>query len=153
MAGRRELGEGALKFARWYTRSKFALMRDFLDDLETPRDSRDLPTLRSRFLRALRHAERVLWARLAVTLLLAASVLATVISAVLGVLWVPTLLANDIEATRLLLTSVSAFAGSASVLLLVLRLAFDRYLELVDTSATFLAIEIAVSRAGRPPPT
>lgn len=143
----RELGEGALKFARWYTSSRFALMEDFADDLATRHAPRDVPILRDRFLRAVRHGKGVLWARFAVTVLLAFSLVATVAGWIVSAVSVPPLLEGDVAATEAAVARIAAASASLTVVLVLLRLAFDRYLDLVATSATFLAIEIASARA------
>jgi hypothetical protein len=135
----RRLGDDALHFARWFTKSKFQLMADFMADLECSPSQRDAEALARRFQAAIRHARRVLLARLAVTILLAAGVIATMGATLAQFLAVPA------EALGFL-DRVAAVSASATVALVVARLGFDRYLGLVETSATFLAMQIATTR-------
>src|SRR5438067_8300706 len=139
------IGDEALHFGRWFAKSKFALMQGFLGELESC--ERDADELRGRFVAATRHAKRVLVARSVVTVLLALGVVATASASVAALWWVPQFVAGDVAAWAAVVRRVAAIAGSLSVLLLVARLAFDRYLELVDTTATFLAIEMAACSA------
>jgi len=139
------IGKEALHFGRWFAKSKFALMEGFLGEIESC--GRDADELRARFLAATRHAKRVLVARGFVTTLLALGVIATASAGVAERWWIPTLVASDVASWAAILGGVAAIAGSATVALLVARLAFDRYLELVDTTATFLAIEMAACSA------
>ena len=134
----RRLGNDALRFARWFFRSKYALMAGFLGELEQTPEARDERDLRQRYCRALRHAMRVQRARAVVTVLLAMGVLTASSAAVLDALAGPE--------GRALVQDVAAWSASISVLLVGLRLAFDRYLGLVDVSATFLAMQLATAR-------
>jgi predicted anti-sigma-YlaC factor YlaD len=148
----RRLGNDALRFARWFFRSKYQLMAGFLGELESAPEARDEGALRERFCRAVTHAVRVQRLRSVVTALLALGVVTAAFAAVVEVVSLPASWAGDVAATRALLASVAAWSASASAVLVALRLAFDRYLGLVDVSATFLAIEIASSNAGRAAP-
>jgi hypothetical protein len=121
-------------------------MASFLGELEEPPEARDEQALRARFCRAVSHAIRVQWARSAVTALLALGVLTTALATAADVLIIPPALAGDVAATRALVERIAAWSASASILLVALRLAFDRYLGLVDVSATFLAIQLASAR-------
>lgn len=142
--GRMEkLGDEALHFARWFRKSKFALMQDFLGEIDCPPADRDAAVIRRRFLAATRHAKRVLVARLVVTVLLAAGVVAAAAASLARVLVVPSV---DVDLWVATLDRAAAVSASASVLLVALRLGFDRYLDLVQTTATFLAIELAATR-------
>lgn len=135
--------EGRIRFLSWYFRSRFDLMQRFLEDLERP--TTPLPLLRRRFLDTTRHANRVLVARAVVTFLLALGVLAALAATVASAVWVPGPFEAGVAATSRFLAQAAAVSTSASVVLLVLRLAFDRYLGLVDTCATFLGMQIAAS--------
>ena len=139
----RDLGEDALDFARWFRRSKFDLMAGFLGELGRDPAERDRADVERRFLAALRHAKRVLLARIVVTLLLAVGVVATAAATLAKVLWVPAVLTFEVQATLAALDRLAAVAGSATVVLVVARLLFDRYLDMVETSATFLAMQLA----------
>lgn len=142
----RRLGGDALRFTRWFFRSKYRLMAGFLGELERPAEPRDEPALRQRFCQAVTHAVRVQRMRSAVTALLALGVVTTAFAAVMDLVALPPTLAGDAALAHFLLAKVAAWSASISVLLVALRLGFDRYLGLVDVSATFLAIEIASAR-------
>lgn len=129
------VGAEALHFTRWFLRSKYRLMGEFLGDLSRAPAERDPAVLRERFSRAIQHAHRVHQARSFVTALLALGVFTAAGSAVGDAL--------GMAAPFGLLERVAAIAASASVLLVALRLLFDRYLERVDVAATFLGIELA----------
>lgn len=139
----RSLGEDALDFFRWFLKSKFDLMAAFVGELEKDPVERDRADVERRLVQALRHAKRVLLARGIVTFLLAVGALATAGSAIARVLYVPAVLTFEVQATLLVLDRLAAVAGAATVVLVVLRLLFDRYLDMVDTSATFLAMQLA----------
>lgn len=139
--------DGEIRFLSWYLRSRFDLMERFLEDLEAP--TTPLDVLRARFLRTVQHAKRVLVARGVVTFLLALGVVATAAAAVVEVVWVPETFEPGVVATSAFLAKAAAIAGSASLVLLLLRLAFDRYLGLVDVCATFLGMQIAVASTAR----
>jgi hypothetical protein len=97
------------------------------------------------------HALRVQRARTLVTVLLAVSVAGTAIATMANVAYLPGL-SIELSATKLLVERVAAWSASLSILLVAMRLAFDRYLGLVDVSATFLAIQLAGARpAARSP--
>lgn len=132
------LGEEALHFTKWFTRSKYHLMRRFLGELRRAPETRDAGTLELRYRRALTHALRVQRARTVVTFLLALGVIAAAASAVANVL--------DVALPTGFLERAAAFSASVSVALVAVRLLLDRYLERVDVSATFLAIQLATAR-------
>lgn len=138
-----------IRFLDWYLQSRFHLMERFLEDFEHP--TTPVVVLKRRFLRAIRHAKRVLAARGVVTVLLALGVLATAAAGVAEAVWVPDPFEPGVAATSTLLARLAAVAGSASLLLLLSRLALDRYLELIDTCATFLGMQLAASTT-RPSP-
>ena len=140
---RRLIGESSLRFTRWFLKSKFALMQAFLGELEMPAQARDPSHDRRRFLLAMRHAERALVGRVVVSVLLVFGIVATAAAAVARVLYVPAALTPGVEATLVALDRVAAVSGSLTVLLLALRLAFDRYLERVETTAVFIAMQLA----------
>jgi len=142
----RRLGGDALRFTRWFLRSKYRLMAGFLGELESPPEARDEAALRRRFCQAVTHAVRVQRLRSFVTALLALGVVTAAFATVVSIVSLPPALAGDAAAAHALLSRVAAWSASASVLLVALRLGFDRYLGLVDVSATFLAIEIASAR-------
>lgn len=144
------LGDEALSFARWFRSSRFDLMGAFYGDLKEDPDLRDRPAIEDRFRRALAHGKRVLRLRLVVTILLAMGAVATASTALARMLWVPTLYVDDVQVALALLDRSAAIAGSATLLLVGLRLLFDRYLDMVTTSATFLAMQLASCR-GLPP--
>lgn len=139
--------DSGTRFFAWYFRSRFDLMERFLEDLERP--TAPLAVLRRRFLHTVHHAKRVLVARGVVTLLLALGVVAAVAAGVAEAVWVPDTFEPGVVATSAWLARLAAITGSASVVLLGLRLAFDRYLHLVDTCATFLGMQIAASTQRR----
>lgn len=139
----RGLGEGALDFARWFRSSKFDLMAAFYGELDAPAGTRDVEDLERRFLAALRHGKRVLLARGIVTFVLALGVVATAAAAVARVVWVPSPLEMDVAMTLAALDRFAALSGSVTVVLVLARLLFDRYVALVETSATFLAMQLA----------
>lgn len=153
-ARRRETAEDDRRFRAfdWYFRSRFDLMERFLEDLERPAASYDVPELRRRFLQTVHHAKRVLLARAFVTFLLALGVVATVVASLAQVVSLAGPLESGVAATSTFLKQAAAVTGSVSLLLLGLRLAFDRYLHLVDTCATFLGMQIAASNAKRANP-
>ena len=133
------MGDEALEFTRWFAKSKYHLMGGFLGELMS--DRYDVEQLRDRYCRALSHAHRVHQARAFVTLLLALGVIAAAASTVANVLEVTT----DIG----FLERAAAISASASVLLIALRLLFDRYLERCDVAATFIAIELSAATAAQ----
>ena len=141
----RHLGEDALQFGRWFFKSKFALMQSFLGELRDDPGERDEREIEDRFVRATRHAQRVQTARAVVTVLLALGVVATAVASFAKSVAVPALFAGDVAFWTTLVARVAQIAGSVSVLLLLARLAFDRYLGQVETTATFLAMQIAAS--------
>lgn len=145
----RDLGEGALDFARWFRKSKFDLMAGFFGELERDPATRDPADVERRFLQAIRHAKRVLLARGVVTLLLVLGVVATAAATLARVLVVPTVLTQEVALTLGALDRVAAIAGSLTLVLVVARLLFDRYLDLVETSATFLAMQLATCPRAR----
>lgn len=132
------IGHEALHFAKWFLRSKFALMEGFLGELEAAPEERDAAELEHRFLRCTRHAQRVLLARSIVSFLLVLGAVATVGTALLA----------RFGTVRIIgaLEAAAAIAGSLTVLLLAMRLAMDRYLERVEVSATFIAMQLATAR-------
>lgn len=136
-----KLGEEALHFTRWFAQSKYHLMARFLGELRHASGERDARVLQERYCNALTHAQRVHQARAVVTFLLALGVVSAATSAVANAL--------DVDVQAGLLERAAALAASASVLLVALRLLLDRYLERVDVTATFLAIQLATA----PPPT
>lgn len=139
------IGDEALHFARWFTKSKYALMDGFLSELDDAPEERDPATLRARFIRAVTHAKRVQLARTLVTLVLAAGVLATAGAAVARVVFEPANMERTVGVTTTLLDHFAAYGASFTVALVALRLAFDRYLGLVDVTATFLAMQLATA--------
>ena len=139
----RDLGEDALDFAKWFRRSKFDLMAGFYGELAKEPGERDMADVERRFLAAIRHAKRVLLARVLVTFLLVVGVVATEAATLAKVLWVPDALTFEVQATLAALDRLAAVAGSVTVVLVVARLLFDRYLDMVETSATFLAMQLA----------
>lgn len=136
----RRLGDGALDFTKWFLRSKYRLMASFLGELEQAPDARDEAALRTRYCKALTHAERVLTLRGVVTVLLALGAATATVSAV----------SDALAVGGGALKTIAAWSASLTLLLILLRLAFDRYLSLVDVSATFLAMQIASARPARP---
>lgn len=140
------MGASHVGSARWFFQSKYKLMGRFLAELERDPSARDAEELRDRYERALRHGLRVQVARAVVTALLAFGVVATVAAMVLNLLRLPEALGGNVETA---LDRVAAYATSGAAVLLALRLALDRYLERVDVSATFLAMQIAASGRGR----
>lgn len=139
------LGEEALDFTKWFTQSKYRLMAGFLGELARDPGERDLDVLKERYTRTLTHAQRVLTARGLVTFLLVVGVVAAAASAIANLLAVPTILEGDVAATTGFLQRLAAYSTSASVVFVALRLLLDRYLERIDVTATFLAIEIATA--------
>lgn len=135
------LGEEALHFTRWFMHSKYHLMRSFLSELRRTPGAREIDTLEVRYLRALTHALRVHRVRSVVTFLLALGVIAAAASAVANAL--------DVAFPTGFLERAAAFSASVSVALVAMRLLLDRYLERVDVSATFLAIQLASAHPAR----
>jgi len=132
------LGEDAVQFTRWFMRSKYHLMGGFLGELRAPRPPEEAEALAARFCRAIVHGQRVHQGRALVTFLLALGVIATATSAVANAL------AVDLPSEPL--ERAAALAASVSVFLVAVRLSLDRYLDRVDVTATFLAIQIAAAR-------
>lgn len=145
----RRVGHQAKHFGRWYLQNRFKLMQGFLSELERGPGERDSAELRTLFLATVRHGQRVQMARTVVTVLLAFSVVAAAASSLLdqaGALNETALarfFQGPVEEFRALMLAVQAVSTSAALLLLVARLAMDRYLELVATSASFTAMQIA----------
>lgn len=135
------LGEEALHLTRWFAKSKYHLMGQFLGELQRPADQRDVAKLRDRFCRAITHAHRVHQARGLVTFFLALGVVAAAASAVLNAL--------EVDASTSALERAAAFSASVSVLLVAARLLLDRYLERADVAATFLAMQLVASAGTR----
>ncbi|HUR68729.1 MAG TPA: hypothetical protein VM370_05735 [Candidatus Thermoplasmatota archaeon] len=133
-ADEHRIGEEALHFTRWFARSKYHLMGEFLGDLVRAPEERNAERLKARYCRALEHAQRVLTARGVVTFLLALGAIATAGTAIANALHL-----GDIVARA------AAISASATVALVALRLLFDRYLQRVDVTVTFLAIELATA--------
>lgn len=121
-----------MHFGKWFAQSKYRLMGRFLGELVEAPQEREMEELRERYGRALTHGQRVHRMRGVVTVLLAIGAGTAAGSAIADALLLGDLLAG-----------VAAIAGSLTVGLLLLRLAFDRYLERVDVTATFLAIQLA----------
>lgn len=140
---------GLLGFFRWFFRSRFHHMEEYLDELTRDPSEIDAASVRARFLRATRHGQRVLAARLSVTILLTAGILTTTIASVANAVDVPEALQGDVDRARDLLERVAAIAGSFTILLLALRLAFDRYLRLLETRALLLATQLSAARGFR----
>lgn len=140
------LGEEALHFTRWFAQSKYRLMGEFLGEIERAPETRSVPDLRSRYCRALEHGQRVHQARGIVTLLLAIGVVAAAVSTIANALDAPAALAADVAAWTAFLERLAAISASVSVLLIAIRLAMDRYLERIDVTATFLAMQLATTR-------
>ena len=143
------VGDDALRFMKWYAGGKYALMGGFLGELEDPPEERDAEAVRARFCEAIRHGRRVQAARTVVTVLLALGVVTTAFATVANVLFVPSALAGDVTTAGVVLERVAAWSATFAVVLVLLRLAFDRYLALVDTSATFLAMQLATTHRPR----
>lgn len=134
----RSTGEEILHFWRWLFVSKYHLISRFLGDLKSTPSAGRVDELDERLRRALRHGERVYQARSVVNLLLALGVVTAAAGAIADT--------SGLEAPFGLLERVAALAASVSLALIVLRLAFGRYLERVDVAATFLAMLIAKAR-------
>jgi hypothetical protein len=143
------VGDDALRFMRWYAGGKYALMGGFLGELDDPPEARDAEAVRERFCAAITHGRRVQAARTFVTILLALGVVTTALATVANVLFVPPGIAGDVAAWSRFLERLAAWSATFAVVLVLLRLAFDRYIELVDTSATFLAMQLATTRRAR----
>lgn len=114
----------------WFVRNRFQLWEALVRENErAPASAADC---RARLRRASRQAQRVLVARVVVTVLLAAGAVAsfaTVVFAALGV-------GDGLESW---LKRVAASAGSLAFALLVVRLSLDRVLERYDVIAAFFA--------------
>lgn len=139
----------ALHFARWFLHSKYRLMAGFEDELARE-DPPEPALLHARFRLAVRHAERVETARAVVTFLLAFGIIAAAGSTVANLLEAPRFLEGDIATTTLLMDRIAALSASLSVVLVGLRLLFDRYLDRVDVAAIFLGMQMAASRRVKP---
>lgn len=140
---------GVTGFARWFFTNRFRHMEQYRDELEQDPRSIDAARVRERFERATRHGQRVLTARLVVTALLALGLATTTIASLLNAVSIPTGVEGDVERLHGLLVDVATIAASFSVLLLGLRLAFDRYLRLIETSALLLAMQLSAARTSR----
>lgn len=143
------VGDDALRFMKWYVGGKYALMAGFLGELDDPPELRDGKALRDRFCQAVQHGRRVAIARTLVTALLALGVVTTAAATLTTVFFLPSAFEGDVAAVRASVDRLAAWSASFSVVLVALRLAFDRYLDLVDTSAHFLAMQLATTP--RPP--
>lgn len=141
---------GILGFVKWYAQNRFHHMEQYLPELEQEPSQVDAKRVRERFLKATRHAKRVMVARLVVTALLALGIVATAVAAVANAVAVPAALSTDVDRLRDWLARAAAVSGSATLLLLLLRLAFDRYLRLIETSALLLAMQLSAARAAPP---
>lgn len=137
---------GIVGFARWFARNRFHHMEDYLDELEQDPATIDAGEVRARFLRATVHGQRVLAARLVVTVLLALGVITTATASIANAIDVPEAFQGDVEVARDLFARIAGYAGSATVLLLALRLGFDRYLRLIETTAMLLAMQLSAAR-------
>lgn len=133
--------ESPRAFLRWFVRDEFALRRSFVHELRRARESRDPALIERRLDHALRHAKQALVARTVVTALLSLGVVSTVLSTLAGVVWQPPGLTTLVD-------RVAAVAGSATVVLVVARLAVDRYLNLVAVTADYLAMMLASGGEG-----
>ena len=142
----KDVGDEALRFARWFVKNKFALMESFVHELDRDPLARNPEPLRRRFLEAVRHAEKVLLARAIVTFLLAGSAVTALASAVVERLQGTPVLGATVEQTFSLLDFVIGISGSLTLVLIVARLGLDRYLELIDVTATYTAMQLASAR-------
>jgi hypothetical protein len=143
-----DIGDEAMRFAKWFVRDRFSLMEGFLGELDRDPRERDVVALRRRFLESVAYARKVLVVRAVVTVLLASSVVVTASSVVLERLAgandaIPALFRIPVAELQALLLLIEGIAASAALLLLVARLAADRYLELIHVTASFTAMQIA----------
>lgn len=127
---------------------RFELMARYTTEFEIPAGARDGAALRQRWVDVLADGHRAMRWRLAVTILLGFSLIATAVASALDIAQgLGT--AGDANARAAiqgfvgLLALVQAFAGSAAVLLLVARLLLDRYVDAATTAATMLAAQLA----------
>jgi hypothetical protein len=141
-----DIGDDALSFAKWYTRNKFQLMESFVGELDKNPMRRDPIYLRERFLDTLRHAKQVTNVRAVVTVLLALGAAATFVGTALDIFVAAPVIGTTAALTKSVFTQVAALASSLTLVLLVVRLALDRYLELVDVSAHYTAMQLASAR-------
>lgn len=141
--GLRHLGDDALRFTKWYVKGKYALMEGFLGELDEAPEARDAAALRSRYHRAILHGRRVSGARTFVTVLLALGAATSVLATLAFAAYVPGPLRGDVALAGDALRQVAAWAATSALVLVVLRVALDRYLEMVETSALFLAMQLA----------
>lgn len=141
-----DLGDDALSFAKWYLRNKFQLMESFAGELDKHPMRRDPLYLKERFLDAVKHAKQVLWVRTVVTVLLALGALTTVVSTFLDLFVAAPVLGATAALTQSVFAVVAGVAGSLTLVLIVARIALDRYLELVDVAATYTAMQLAAAR-------
>jgi hypothetical protein len=139
------IGEEALHFARWFASSKFALMQEFLGELRRDPRDRDAAEIERRFCACTTHAKRVLTARGVVTALLALGVVSTAVAGFLAAVALPDVVEANLLAWVRLVRHVAAWSGAVTVVLLAARLLMDRYLDRVEVSATFLAMQLAGS--------
>lgn len=143
---RRMADEGPVEDARvfpgdgraltWFVKNRYVLWEGLVEEAQHERE--DPVARQARFDAALKHAKRVLVARLVVTILLAFGVIASVASALIAVATVPGFEEGAAAADRLF-ELVAAYAGSASVALLAVRFALERALTRYDVVASFLA--------------
>lgn len=119
--------------------SRLQRLEDALPTLSRAPD----PALAARLVRTIAKGKRAARGRLVVTILLAFGVIATAAAAVLNAADAPTALEGDVATARAALARTAAAAGSATLVLLALRLAFDRYVGLVEMDAIVLAMRLA----------
>lgn len=134
--------------------SRFDLMDRFVEEFAVPPPRRDRAALERRWARLVERGNRALQFRLIVTLLLGFSVVATAVaglmdlSQALGTAGNPQARAA-VQGLLGVLGVVQAVAGSAAVVLLVARLALDRYVDSATAAAAMLAAQLASTA---PPP-
>lgn len=132
----------------WFFRNRFILLEALVREARARRAP--AAETHERLARTVRHATRLQGAHLAATLLLAASAIASLSSALLAT-FSSGFLSEGAARVDAVFARVAAWAGSATLLLLAARLGLDRALGRFEIVATFLAARAAAPDADEPP--
>ncbi len=122
--------------------NKFALIGRHLEELDTPATPGIARAKRRRLERTLRHAQSVLALRLVITVFLVLAAGSAAFTAFIGYL-------DVIPGAVDVVTRLIAYTAGSTLVLLLARFVCDRYLDIVHTMATLLAIEIAAAGAAK----
>lgn len=124
----------------WFLRNRFLLVQALVHEQEREPHTRQEAS--ARLDHAVRHATRLLAARLTVTVLLALGIIASVASAAFAFVDLPFFAEHLTQAERLFQRAAAA-AGSLTAIFLILRLTLDRLIQRYDVVAAFLAARAA----------